>query len=759
MTGKIFALSCDPGIQRDGTDLASKAWQEGLWVRFQRGLPRNIGGYTQLLDPIPTGGEHARFNSKLTYLPRQCFALPSLINRNQWNVIVGSRPPTSGDQYTDLVQNYIIDADTGYLVDQYPFTELNVIAANNEAVTWQFESIAVGNNKLSGGGNITLFVLQTDTMGSISSLNIAHKVYYINAQTMSSGNAELQPLSLTKGLVPALTDDDSVWVGGGIVSLYPYVFFYNYATFTPVTNDIPPIAVGSVAQSYGALIPDGTPNKSIIQNIVQIASTNIVYGAAVRGSGNSPAGLFWSLDTLTRCYFTGGATTFAFDTIAANLSIMSSRCVVEDNGLFYWIGLDRFYVYNGTVQTLANNTNINYFFSNIDTAQRQKVWGCKVSQFNEIWWHYPNATIDGYNNECNAVLIYNIQEQTWYDSAFPKTTLTPAVDPEDPTKIPSVGRSCGTSATNFLYPIWLDSSQSYLNDAGTAIDPAYRIWLHENTPDQTIPGDTVPYQKARKEYAIPTYLESSLMSLADIGPDKQPIGEDKWLSLTRMEPDFVFNGDIDFYIKTKKYSGDYFPPDNQCNVFNKFQPYVANSNDPQAICLLQNLIPVNGQQNLIINGNLSLAGASSFSTSRQPLMVFYDRLSIGIEFLITGIFNGVLQSETITGTGATGQSALEYLNPGIVPTKYAYDSITSITYTGSSSVPADHGTVGLVTVGVRNPPAGLPGVNEIQRLTNFHIDMREQGRFMTIKFLQNTIGGNFQLGRTLLHFSSGSGRQ
>ena len=35
-----------PGIQRDGTALASNRYTDGEWVRFQRGLPRKIGGYT-----------------------------------------------------------------------------------------------------------------------------------------------------------------------------------------------------------------------------------------------------------------------------------------------------------------------------------------------------------------------------------------------------------------------------------------------------------------------------------------------------------------------------------------------------------------------------------------------------------------------------------------------------------------------------------------------------------------------------------------
>ena len=46
MTAKVINLTVVPGIQRDGTMFASASYVDGQWVRFQRGLPRKIGGYT-----------------------------------------------------------------------------------------------------------------------------------------------------------------------------------------------------------------------------------------------------------------------------------------------------------------------------------------------------------------------------------------------------------------------------------------------------------------------------------------------------------------------------------------------------------------------------------------------------------------------------------------------------------------------------------------------------------------------------------------
>ena len=38
-------IRSQPGIKRDGTQFEGDFYVDGQWVRFQRGLPRKIGGY------------------------------------------------------------------------------------------------------------------------------------------------------------------------------------------------------------------------------------------------------------------------------------------------------------------------------------------------------------------------------------------------------------------------------------------------------------------------------------------------------------------------------------------------------------------------------------------------------------------------------------------------------------------------------------------------------------------------------------------
>lgn len=48
----LLNVNSQPGIQRDGTRFASRAYSDGKWVRWQRGGPRKMGGYRTVTDQM-----------------------------------------------------------------------------------------------------------------------------------------------------------------------------------------------------------------------------------------------------------------------------------------------------------------------------------------------------------------------------------------------------------------------------------------------------------------------------------------------------------------------------------------------------------------------------------------------------------------------------------------------------------------------------------------------------------------------------------
>jgi hypothetical protein len=208
----------------------------------------------------------------------------------------------------------------------------------------------------------------------------------------------LSAAATTSGL-SILTFNNNVSVSGGVVTLHPYVFVYG-------NNGLIKNCAAGNAQDW----------VSTDANEVNVATGKIVQGLPVRGGSNAPSGLFWSLDSLVRVSYIGGTGTppqyWRYDIISSQSSILSSQSAIEYDGVYYWCGVDRFLLYNGTVKEIPNTFNQNYFFDNLNYNQRQKVWVTKVPRYGEIWWFYPR----GDATECTDAVIYNVREGVWYDA-------------------------------------------------------------------------------------------------------------------------------------------------------------------------------------------------------------------------------------------------------------------------------------------------------------------------------------------------------
>jgi hypothetical protein len=99
-----------------------------------------------------------------------------------------------------------------------------------------------------------------------------------------------------------------------------------------------------------------------------------------------------------------------------NVSIMSTNAAVIASGIVYWMGVDKFYSYDGRVQTL--NCDLRRFvFSDLNQEQALQVFAGTNEGFNEVWWFYCSAnstTIDKY-------VIYNYVEKIWYYGTMSRT--------------------------------------------------------------------------------------------------------------------------------------------------------------------------------------------------------------------------------------------------------------------------------------------------------------------------------------------------
>lgn len=268
-------------------------------------------------------------------------------------------------------------------------------------------------------------------------------------------------------------------VAGGLVMVAPYLFGY----------------------SIGGRVDVSKPNDfSTTAGSAFITTQKIVKGLPLRGQGG-PAAIFWSLDSVIVATFNSAILTgipFNFNTVTSQSSILSSQGVIEYDGVYFWMGVDRFLMFNGVVREVPNQMNLNYFFDNINLQARQKAFAFKVPRWGEIWFCFPfgNAT------ECNHAVIYNVRENTWYD-----------------TPLPGSGRSAGIYASVYTKP--------FMTDLGTA-GAAFTLWQHETGTDM-INGSSVQ--------PINSLFTTNEFDMMDAGIDKE-------LRVDIIEPDLVQVGNL-----------------------------------------------------------------------------------------------------------------------------------------------------------------------------------------------------------------------
>lgn len=332
MPARLVPIFGKPGVLRDGTLLAGdNYYTEALWTRFQRNLPRKMGGY-EVVSKQFTGngrGMYGMSEAGSTYLH-----VGSEANLERITV----------DNLTGLPTGVIDRTPAGFVAD-----------ANN---AWSFSELF-------------------DTVG-VQNFIIAHAAPWVS--DIANDTVRNVYVGSHTG-VGAFTAVASVGplntgVSGGVAVFYPYAVYFGSQGYFQWSVPLIPTDVTGAGSGE-----------------TRITADKIVFGAPLRASaGNAPSGLLWSLSSLVRASFIGGTPVFAFDTLGEKLSILSPRAVVEYDGRFYWPNVDRFLTFNGVVQEVKNDMNSNHFFDGLNYDQRGKIFGYKVPRFGEIWWPYPRGT-------------------------------------------------------------------------------------------------------------------------------------------------------------------------------------------------------------------------------------------------------------------------------------------------------------------------------------------------------------------------------
>lgn len=396
---QLYELNSQPGVRRDGTPLDSPFYNDGIWVRWQRGRPRKMGGYR---------GMSVLANGQIrSMLVDSRNGINTVHTFSQWGVQRLQFSPSGAG---------------GNLDDRTPFGY-----TPNPLNHWS-QGVMTSS---TGGKYSALLACVTPDVEQIDS----DATGFLYSGDMAT-NAPL--VQVSDSVAP-------IQVSGGVCILQPFCVVYGSAG--NIRNSNPNDFSNSATLGW-------TVGGSSFANNANVAGTKFVYGAPVRGGSQAPAGLFWALDAVVRMTFVGGDNLWQYDTLQQPTSILGKKGIVEHDGMFFWPGTDRFLFYNGVIQELPNQMNSNWFFDNLNYAERNKVWGTCIPRWKEIWWFYPRGSA----SECTDAVIYNYEEQTWYDA--------------------TLSRQAGGNVQLFPYPIWGGSEDSQQT---TALTVGLRLQLTADT--------------------------------------------------------------------------------------------------------------------------------------------------------------------------------------------------------------------------------------------------------------------------------------
>lgn len=128
--------------------------------------------------------------------------------------------------------------------------------------------------------------------------------------------------------------------------------------------------------------------------------------------------LIWTDIALYSLQYLGPPIVWGSQLLADNVSLISDRAMTTAAGVTYWMGEEKFYVYDGRVQTLPCDLR-QYVFSDFNLNQAEQVFASTVERFNEVWWFYCSA--DNNTASPDRYVVYNYLEKIWYYGTMDRT--------------------------------------------------------------------------------------------------------------------------------------------------------------------------------------------------------------------------------------------------------------------------------------------------------------------------------------------------
>lgn len=124
----------------------------------------------------------------------------------------------------------------------------------------------------------------------------------------------------------------------------------------------------------------------------------------------------WTDTAIYAMQFVGQPEIWQIALLADNVSIASQNAMATAAGVVYWMGVDKFYVYSGRVETLPCSVR-QYVFGDINREQQEQFFAGTNEGYSEVWWFYCSAN----SNVIDRYVIFNYLDRVWYYGTLSRT--------------------------------------------------------------------------------------------------------------------------------------------------------------------------------------------------------------------------------------------------------------------------------------------------------------------------------------------------
>jgi len=524
-------LKFNPGVDRENTRYAAEGgWYETDKVRFRRGMPQKIGGWVRLSAATFLGV----CRSMLNWVTLQQQNLVSVGTNLKYYLERGGAyfditpiraTATLTNPFTTTLNSttvLVTDLAHGALQDDF-VTFSGASAVGGLTLNGEFQinfinddsynitAASQASSGATGGGTVTA-AYQINTGSAIDVPFTGWSAGTWGAGTWGVGGATLAPIRLWS---QANFGEDLFfgYRGGslfywdastGVTTRAVYVTSLGGASNVPTivnktfVSDIFRFAFCFGSNPLGATALDPMlirwSNQEDVANWTPLATNQAGSLRLSRGSEiitvlqARQEILVWSDTALYGMQYLGAPEVWGAQLLGDNITIASTNAAVYSGKTAYWMGTDKFYSYDGTVQTLPCSVR-SYVFNDFNTSQYAQVVAGTNERFDEIWWFYCSAGV----TQNDRYVVYNYLQDIWYYGTLSRSAWIDSDLRENP--------MAATYSNNLVnHEVGYDSQEGAVASAITAtllssefdLDDGDRfMFVNRVLPDVTFEGSTV----------------------------------------------------------------------------------------------------------------------------------------------------------------------------------------------------------------------------------------------------------------------------